>query len=192
MGEQVVTEMYGKYGELAQRGLVYAARSASATIPAYTTLTNAPVLWNPAGSNKLIVPLKVMLTPTGLGTPIITGLIACFLANAGATAATAAPVLTFTPIASYNCLIGMGSAAKGLFAAAVVTYTTQPQAFLDLGLGLWKSGTDAISLPITQVFDFDSMVMMPPSTLIAIGGFVATSVTYCLCIIWAEIPMVAI
>ena len=95
MGELIVAEIWGKYGELARRGYVWTGRSAAATIPIYTTLTNAPVLWNPAGSGKLIIPLKLTLTPAGLGTPVIGGLTACFLTNTGATYGTAAPVPTF-------------------------------------------------------------------------------------------------
>jgi hypothetical protein len=189
-GDLIVNELWGKYGELSRRGYVYTARSAAATIPIFSTLTNGPVLWNPAGSGKLVIPLKLMLTPAALGTPVITGLTACYLNNAGSTAATGAPVITFTNIPPVGTNLGKQGTSTTLFAAATVTYTTQPAAFYDIGLGMWKSGTDAISLPITLVHDFESAVQIQPGSLMAIGGNpAATSTTYIVQILFAEIPL---
>jgi hypothetical protein len=55
---------------------------------------------------------------------------------------------------------------------------------------MWKSGTDAISTPITLVHDFDSAVMLLPGTLMAIGNNPAASVTtYVMQIMFAEVPL---
>jgi hypothetical protein len=192
MGELIAADIWGKYGEMARRGWVYTASGTLLTIPVYTTLTNGPALWNPAGSGKLVVPLKIMLSPGGLGTPVITGLVGCFLNSAGSTAATGAPVITWTNILPIGTALGRQGTATTMFANAVVTYTTQPAAFYHIGLGMWKSGTDAISLPTTLVHDFDSAVMIWPGSLFAIGGTpAATSTTYITSIMFAEIPLLA-
>ena len=189
-GELMMSELGGKYMEWCRRGWVYTASGTLLTIPVYTTLTNAPVLWNPAGSGKLVIPLKITLTPGALGTPVITGLVGCYLNNAGSTPATAAPVPTFTNIVPIGTNLGKQGTATTLFANAAVTYTVQPTAFYYTGLSMWKSGTDAISLPTTLVHDFDSAVMIWPGSLFAIGGTpAATSTTYITSILFAEIPL---
>ena len=157
-GELMMSELGGKYMEWCRRGWVYTASGTLLTIPVYTTLTNAPVLWNPAGSGKLVIPLKITLTPGALGTPVITGLVGCYLINAGSTPATAAPVPTFTNIVPIGTNLGKQGTATTLFANAAVTYTVQPTAFYYTGLSMWKSGTDAISLPVTLVHDFEETV----------------------------------
>jgi hypothetical protein len=190
MGELIAADIWGKYGEMARRGWVYTASGTLLTIPVYTTLTNGPALWNPAGSGKLVVPLKLTLSAGGLGTPVITGLVGCFLNSAGSTAATGAPVITWTNIAPIGTSLGKQGTATTMFANAVVTYTAQPAAFYHFGLNMWKSGTEAISTPVTLVHDFDSAVMIWPGSLMAIGGTpAATSTTYITSIMFAEIPL---
>jgi hypothetical protein len=176
--------------EWTRRGYVYTANGTLLTIPVYTTLTSGPVLWNPAGSGKLVIPLKITLTPGGLGTPVITGLVGCYLNNAGSTAATGAPVITFTNIAPIGTNLGKQGTATTLFANATVTYTAQPAAFYYTGLSMWKSGTDAISTPVTLMHDFEGAVQLQPGSLIAFGGTpAATSTTYITSILFAEIPL---
>lgn len=189
-GELMMNELGGKYMEWTRRGYVFTASGTLLTIPVYTTLTNGPVLWNPAGSGKLVIPLKITLTPGGLGTPVITGLVGCYLNSAGATAATGAPVITFTNIAPIGTNLGKQVTASTLFANAAVTYTAQPTAFYYPGLSMWKSGTDAISTPVTLFHDFEGAVQLQPGSLIAFGGTpAATSTTYITSILFAEIPL---
>ena len=189
-GEMMMSEMGGKYMEWCRRGWVYTASGTLLTIPVYTTLTNGPVLWNPAGSGKLVIPLKVTLSAGALGTPVITGLVGCYLNGAGATASTGAPVITFNNIAPIGTNLGKQGTATTMFANATVTYTTQPTAFYHMGLNMWKSGTDAISLPVTLMHDFEGAVQIQPGSLFAIGGTpAATSTTYITSILFAEIPL---
>jgi hypothetical protein len=189
-GEMMVAELGGKYMEWCRRGWVYTASGTLLTIPVYTTLTNGPALWNPAGSGKLVIPLKITLSAGGLGTPVITGIVGCFLNGAGATAATGAPVITWTNIAPIGTNLGKQGTATTMFANAVVTYTAQPAAFYHTGLNMWKSGTDAISLPTVLGHDFEGAVQLQPGSLIAFGGTpAATSTTYITSILFAEIPL---
>lgn len=190
MGELITADIWGKYGEMARRGWVYTASGTLLTIPVYTTLTNGPALWNPAGSGKLVVPLKIMLSAGGLGTPVITGLVGCFLNNAGSTAATGAPVITWANILPIGTSLGKQGVATTMFANATVTYTAQPAAFYHIGLGMWVSGVAADDTPIKLEHDFDSAVMIWPGSLFAIGGTpAATSTTYITSILFAEIPL---
>lgn len=190
-GEVIVSELWGKYGELSRRGLVYAARSgAAAAIPINTTLTASPTLWNTASSGKLVVPLKVLFSAATLGTYVIDGFTVSYLLNAGDGVGTGAPVVTFTNLPPVNVLLGKGNSASTKFANATVTFTTQPAALMDVGLGQWLNGVAAVGQPYALAYDFDGAVMMPPGTTISIGAATAaSSATYWTTILFAELPM---
>lgn len=192
-GELITQSLFGKYAELTRRGYVYAARSAAAaTIPVNTTLTNSPTLWNKASSGKLVYLLKALFSPAALGTPVISGLTLSWLKNTGDGVATGAPIVTFTNVAPSPCLIGRGSCSTA-WAPATDTFTTQPAALMDLGLGMWVSGVAADDTPITYTFDFDGTVIMPPGTSVSIGSATAaTSTTYWTTLIFAELPLPAL
>jgi len=192
-GELITSMMWGKYGELCRRGYVYTAPvAAAAAVPIATTLTNAPSLWNPADSTKLVIPLKILLSLGAVGTPILQGFTLSYLTNAGSGIATAAPVVTWTNVAPTNLLLGKGAAAATKFAPAVSTYTTNPTRLMDLGFGHLLEGTAASGQLYSQFFhDFDSCLMMPPGTSIHFGSTIATSTTYWTTFVFAEIPLPA-
>lgn len=192
-GELIVADLWGKYGELTRRGLVFAARSgAAAAIPVNTTLTNAPTLWNPASSAKLVVPLKIMFSAAALGTYVIDGFTVSYVTATGDTAAAALPIITFTNIAPINVLLGKGAAATTKFANATVTWTTNPTALMDIGLGQNLQGTAANGEPYKLVYDFEGALALPPGTAISIGAATAaTSATYWTTILFAELPVFA-
>ena len=165
-----VSEFWGKYGTLVRKGLVYVARvNTAASVPVNSTLTNAPALWNPAGSGKWVIPLKVMLSVGAIGTPVLQGFTLSYLNSAGSTAATAAPVLTFTTQATVNMKLGGAADLSTLFAPSVATYTTQPAVLMDLGIGHHLEGTAASGQHYTLMHDFDSELIIPPGSLIAFG-----------------------
>lgn len=188
-GDLQVSEFWGKYGTLVRKGLVYVARvNTAAAVPVNSTLTNAPALFNPSGSGVYCIPLKIMFSVGAIGTPILNGFTLSYLNNAGASAATAAPVLTFTTQAVVNMRLGGNANAKTLFAPAVATYTTNPAVLMDLGIGHHLEGTAATAQMYTLMHDFDTELIVPPGSLIAVGSTIATSTTYYTTIIFAEIP----
>jgi hypothetical protein len=188
-GELIVAEWWGKYAELVRQGFVYVARvNTAASVPVNSALTNAPALWNPSGSGKWVMPLKIMLSVGAIGTPVLQGFTLSYLNNAGATAATAAPVLTFTTQAVVNMQLGQGASSKALFAPAVATYTTNPAILMDLGIGHFLEGTAATGQLYTLMHDFDGELLIPPGSLISFGSTIASSTTYYTTIIYAEFP----
>jgi len=188
----LVQEYGGKFQYLAQQGLVFAARSgAAAAIPVNTTLTNSPTLWNPASSGKNVILLGISFSFATLGTQVIDGFTLSFLANAGDGVGTAAPVVTFTNIAPVCTKIGSGLGCSTKFANATVTFTTQPAAFMDLGMGQNLNGTAANGEPYNQLrYEFNGEVIMQPGTTISVGAATAaTSGTYWTTILFAEVPI---
>jgi hypothetical protein len=192
-GQVLTSDILGKFGDLSQRGLVFSATvAAAAAVPINTTLTNAPSLWNPASSGKLVIPLRVLLSLGAIGTPILQGFTLSFLKNAGDGVGTGAPVVTWTDVATTCLLLGMGTAAKTRFSAAVSTYTTQPAKILDLGFGHHLEGTAASGQLYSMFYhDFDGAVMMPPGTTIHLGSTIATAMTFWTTYIFAELPLPA-
>lgn len=192
-GELIVAEMWGKYGELCRRGYVYAGiGAAAAAVPIATTLTNAPAIWNPSDSGKLVVPLKILLSLGAIGTPILNGFTLSYLTNAGSSAAAGDPVATWTNIAPVNLLLGKGSAATTKFSGAVSTYTANPARLMDLGFGHHLEGAAASGQLYSQFsIDLDGVVMMPPGTTLHLGSTIATSTTYWTTFIFAELPQPA-
>ena len=190
-GQMLTSDFYGKYGEFCRRGWVYAAPvAAAAAVPIWSTLTNAPALWNPASSGKLVIPLKILLSLGAVGTPILQGFTLSFVQNAGDGTGTAAPIVTFTIVATINLLLGRGGVAKTKFAPAVSTYTVNPAKVIDLGFGHLLEGAAASGQLYSQFsHDFDGSEMVPPGCSIHFGSTVATSTTYWTTIIFAEIPL---
>jgi len=194
-GAQIVSQFGGGFMEMARRGLVFAARSgAAAAIPVNTTLTNAPTLWNPVGSGKVLVPLKIMLSAATLGTQVIDGFTINAAASMGNAAGAGQPFPTFTNIAPVSTRIGAATVAQGKFANAVVTWTAQPSVLFDIGIGQWVSGTAATGQPYNNhVFDFDGSVIMAPGTAICLGAATAASSgTYWTTILYAELPEIVL
>jgi hypothetical protein len=193
-GALIVAEAQGRYQELARQGYVFAARSgAAAAIPVNTTCTNAPTLWNLANSNKIVVPLFITLSFAGLGTYVIDGFTLMAESGMGSNAATGAPFPTFTNIAPNTTRIGSGQTCTSQFANGTVTWTTQPTAIMDLGVGQNIQGTAASGGPYSGLmFDLQGCVVMNPGTAICIGAATAaSSATYWTTIVFAEIPLVS-
>ncbi len=189
-GDLIVSSLYGKYGELAKRGLVFVGRTTTgAAIPLNSALTNSPSLWNRASSGKLVIPLKILLSPTAIGTPVLHGLTLSYLTGAGDSIGTGAAVVTFTNVPPVSTLIGGGAAAVTQFAHGTCTYTTNPAAFLDLGAGHWLEGTAASAAQYVIDLDLESMIVMRPGTVISVGATTATSTTYTVSIVFAELPL---
>jgi hypothetical protein len=189
-GEAVVSQFWGKYTELTRRGYVFVAPvAAAAAVPIATTLTNAPSLWNPANSGKIVVPLAIQVSLGAIGTPILNGFTLGYLTSTGSNVATGLPIATWTNVAPTNLLLGKGTAATTKFAPAVSTYTTNPARLMDLGFGHHLEGTAASGQLYSRFdFDFDGKLILPPGTSIHFGSTIATSTTYWTTFIFAEIP----
>ena len=190
-GELIVNSLGGKYMEMCRRGYVFAAiGAAAAAVPIATTLTNAPALWNPSDSGKIVVPLSVQLSLGAIGTPILQGFTISYIISTGSTVATGLPIATFTNIAPTCLRLGQAATATTKFAGAVVTYTTNPARLIDLGFGHHLEGAAASGQLYSNFgFNFNGQLLMWPGTLIALGSTIATSTTYWTSIIFAEIPL---
>jgi hypothetical protein len=187
-GQQLTSDLFGPMGELTRRGLVYAASTAAAAaVPLNTALTNAPSLWNPTSSGKLVIPLRIILSVGAIGTAILNGFTLSYLVNTGDVVATGAPIATWTALAAVNTLLGKGVTPKTSFSPAVSTYTVNPAFLMNLGFGHFDETLVAGMLYTNFYYDFASGLQMPPGTSIHFGSTIATSTTYWTTILFAEI-----
>lgn len=189
-GRLLVAQQGGEYQELALRSMLYAARSgAAAAIPKFDACTNAPTLWNPSDSGKILVPVKIILSAIGLGTQVLTSFVLMGKKDMGDAPGASLPFTAFTNIVPKALRIGgTAVASKGKFANADVAWTAQPDPLLDLGMGQWLSGTAGNGQLFSALeFDLKGMVVMTPGAAICVAADgAASSGTYKTTIIFAE------
>lgn len=194
-GEQIASELHGKYYTQNYRNNVYYAANAGAggSLVVFTQTTYAGLaLWNPAGSGKNLVLIRATAVPTtAAGTGTALGYM--WTQNAGSALGTAAPLSATTPItatrgsAQTNGITGQGNSVA--IAVSAATLTTAGTLFLPSGVGI---GTGAITVPgpfSGLVEYFDGAIIVNPGTFFGIGLAVASTGTFNCSFLWEETPL---
>ena len=135
------------------------------TIPIYSATSGVSfALWNPLGTNKLVVPISLQLGVAATGTPAITTLALGQVVNTGSSYATGLPIAAWTDATVYNGRVGKygtgsGSARVGV---ATTTLTTAANSFYDLG---FSQATTALAPGlVTMEHDFYDKVVLEPGS----------------------------
>jgi hypothetical protein len=152
----------------------------------FSTATNAPTLWNPSDSGKIIVPLFINLHPVAVASAVHTGVLLGLKSACGNVAATGAPFPTFTNKLPTCNTPAAGKTASAKFADNVVTFTAIPSVFMDLGLYQASAG-----LPSEPHYAFDGELMLGPGDAMSIMGQAASVNTYWISVVFAELPLAA-
>jgi hypothetical protein len=183
-GSMLVAQAGPKYLEWTRRGYIFSARTtAAAALVIFSTATNAPTLWNPSGSGKIVVPLRINLHPVAVASAVHTGVVLGFQAGCGSAPATGAPLITFTNKVP-NCLCpAAGKTATTKYADSVVTFTAIPSILSDIGMYQAAAG-----LPVPSSYDFDGTVVLGPGDIMSIMGQAASVNTYWISVLFAELP----
>ncbi|MFA4972469.1 MAG: hypothetical protein WC683_07630 [bacterium] len=180
------------YLEWTRRGYMYStvtSPAAPAALPIYSTATNSPTLWNPPSSNKMVIPIRINFGMAAIATYLDNSYMLAYT-PAASEVATGGTFASFTNIAPKNLLLN-GPACQARYAGAAVTWTTQPTVLMNLGLSSWAAGTEANLEFAWLHYDFDGMLILPPATAISVVGVVASSSTYVVSIVFAELPLPA-
>jgi hypothetical protein len=190
-GAMLVAEQGPQYLEWLRRGWIFSVKTATAAaIPIYSTATNAPTLWNPLSSGKLVVPLFINFTQAAVASAAVTGFMVMVEDGMGDFQQTGAPFPTFTNIAPVSCLVGSKLVATTRYAHGTVTWTTQPTALFDLGIGQNVQGTAATGAPVGGLsYELKGKVGLLPGGAMAVGGYAASGNTWTVSIVFAELPM---
>ena len=183
-GQLRTVVMGPRYMEWNRRGWVFSARATAAqALIIFSTATNAPTLWNPSDSKKLVMPLYIKYAPVAVASAVHTGLVAGLCSNMGAAAATGAPFPTFTNKVP-NCMCpAAGKTSTTKYSDAVVTFTAIPTVFHDLGSYQLASG-----FPTPSIIPFEGEILLGPGDAMTIMGQAASVNLYWMTVVFAELP----
>lgn len=186
-GDQIVSELHGRYYEQNFRGNVFMLSvSTAAAITAYSggaAGTAMLAIYNPVGSGKNAVILKSTIGNVVAASVAGT---AAFGLYFGQTAA----ITQATTTAPTNCatLAATGSVMTG-FRNIALTSSTAATNVHALGSYYWATAAGAIQTPNVPA-DFEGAIIIPPGSYAALGGSAAlTSATWIGSLVWEEVPV---
>jgi hypothetical protein len=163
------------------------------TVPIYSTTSPTFSLWNPSGSNKILVPVSIQLGTEATATVAIGSLALSVVYNTGGAFATGLPIAAFTDAVVYNGRTRYGSSAvqaannSGRVGIGTTTLTTAGTTFYELGL---SQATTALAPGwVWMEHDFQDKLALDPGTFIHLVGNPAAPVEAMnASICWYEIP----
>ena len=172
---------------LANRTFIGSTTKDGVTVPAYNATGQKFGLWNPAGSGRYLVPVRLTVGHADATTPAITSIGLSYLANTGSAIATGAPISAFTETAPINGIVGQSPGDHmGRFTLAATT--SAPTFFYTLGLSQ-DSATPGTGLDV-GIHEFSGDLIVPPGTYIGLGGApLAPGQDLTASIVWFEIDI---
>lgn len=192
LGDQIVSELHGKYYEQNMRGRVFKGLSASGGIALLVPATTGghPMLWNPTGSGVNVSVIRLALSYVS-GNNAPTAIEWASVANAGAQAATASPIATATLVAPSKGVVGGTGSPKALWSPTTNTFTTTAPVFLEpTGFALDTMVATSTNAPFPFIVDYDGMLVVAPNNAICLcaQATTTTAVFQVMCV-WEEIPL---
>ncbi len=186
-GDVIIAELHGKYFTQTYNGNTFigSTTNAGVAIPADNATAMTFGVWNPVGSNKLLVPVHYRAGIVTLGTRVVSSLGLAFVLNCGSGIATGSPITAFTETTPRNALIGGGVISGMKFGlAATITAVTNY-----LWMGLYHDLAGGGSAP-PLVVDFDgTLALLPGNAMFVISADAATGSTYAQSLIWTEVAL---
>lgn len=196
-GEVITGESYGNFYEQVMRGNGYAFNTALAgnALVAATT-SNAPAIWNPPSSGKLLSIVKVVFGRTAVGTPLEGGIVYLRLQDVLGRKGTAADLVSGTEVAAVNLRSDLDDASGMVFFPTTIVTTSTPAIWAASGIAQTADdGATTVSGPrAEQLTDhINGLLVVGPGTLFSIGAAVALNSTYHISIygIVTPLPLVA-
>lgn len=160
---------------------------AGVLLPAYNATAHTFCLWNPLGSGKDLVPIRLELgyvSTTGAAGNICLA----YQSGVGANVATGGPITAFTAVAPVNAKLGVGKPSVAKFAPATCTFTAATSLLRTVGSSqLVLTAADATNPQWTTREDFDGTTIVPPGNAICVTGNIALLSIFDITLIWAEV-----
>lgn len=180
-GSLAVSEVQGRYYELAYRGSVFTAYATVTAPVIYSTAagTGGPLLWNNTRTNNAV------LLAVGFATSVVTT-VATGLGITGGTGQTSAPGST-TAIDAGPASTKIGAATSGMNLYRIGTPTNAGTFFLPLA----QVHTGALTTDTTGItwMDLAGSIIVPPQCWASIAaGATATTLQVQAALMWAEVP----
>ena len=195
--EVITVELYGKFYEQVARGNGYAfstALAGNALVAAGTG--NAPAVWNPPSSGKLLSIVKVVFGRTAKGTPLEGSIVYLRLQQVHSRKGTAADLVSGTAVTAVNLRSDLGDQSGMVFFPTTIVTTATPDIWACAGIAQTAdNGATTVSGPrAEQLTDHvNGLLVVGPGTLFSLGAAVSLSSTYTITIygIVSPVPLLA-
>jgi len=177
------------YYDLAKQGVIFTGNIAAAgvVLPIYSNTTQQVGLWNPVGSDKDIIILKIALTyvdTTGAAGGYVLG----YLSNAPAAVGTGLAITAFTETAAVSNYPGGGFSSVAKFGQGATLTVTAPVVKRHLALNqnaFTAAGTGQMAY--RNEISFDGEEVLTPGTAVFVAGNIATLAKHSGSLVWAEV-----
>jgi hypothetical protein len=137
------------------------------TVPTYNTTSPTYALWNPLGSNRLMMPVSIKIGVEATGTAAIGALGLSQVLSTTSSFATGLPIATWTDSTVYNGRVGKTGGNNCRFSTSL-TLTSAGTFFYHLGLGL---GSAVAGLNWNELeYDFNGELLIEPGNMIHLVG----------------------
>lgn len=187
LGQGMVDNLLPRYAEQLMRGQVFVYHVASQALLLAATTGGHPTIFNPLGSGVNWIPLRLEISFIS-GTTTISGLVWRKTLNAGAQAATAAPILTATLVTPDNGMMGMSGSPKVLWSPTTNTFTAAPAAFMSAGINLGAAAPTAGTI-VSSVYNGEWGVA-PGNAVSLCATVTTTTALFQITIVGMEVPIV--
>ncbi len=175
---------------LAGRTFHGSAGATGVTIPIYNSTSPTFALWNPAGTNRIIIPVSLAIGVEATATPAIASLGLGEVINTGAALGTGNPVVAFTDATVYNGRVGRVGGNSGRIGVATTTLTAAANFFYELG---FSQATVALAPGwVSLIHQFNGTIALEPGSFIHLVGAPAAPVEVMTpSISWIEIDYIS-
>ena len=191
--EVITGAVNGFFYEQVLRGNGYSFTTALAgnALVAATT-SNAPAIWNPPSSNRLLSIIKVTFGRTAKGTPLEGSIVYLRTQQVHDRKGTAGDLVSGTEVAAVNLRPDLGDNSGMVFFPTTIVTTSTPAVWACSGIAQTAdNGATTVSGPhAEQLVDrVDGLLVVGPGTLFSIGAAVSLSSTYTISILALSLPL---
>lgn len=181
-GEQILSELHGRYYIQGYRGNLFIAHAIVTAPVIYSTAagTGGPFVWNPPSSG-----INVELLAAGFGTTVVTT-VAAALGITGASGQVAVPTATTAIDSSTNCKLGGAASRSTAYRVATpVNAGTFFFPFAQVHTGALTADTTGI-----QWVDLGGFLIVPPGSWASIAASAtATTLVAQIGLLFGEVPV---
>src|SRR3990167_5418890 len=175
--EVITGEANGTFFEQVMRGNGYAFNTALAGNALVAAATgNAPAIWNPPSSGRLLSIFKVTIGRTAVGTPLEGGIVYLRTKNVHSRKGTAADLVSGTEVAAVNLRSDLGDQSGMVFFPTTIVTTSTPDIWAFSGIAQTADdGATTVSGPRAEILvdNLNGALVVGPGTLFSIGAAVA-------------------
>ena len=179
----------GQYYTDSVLGNVYIGTTAVAGVkpPAYNATAHTFVVWNPLGSGKSLVPIRLsvgFVDTTGAAGNVVLS----YQSGVGSQAATGSPITAATFGTPLNARLASGVNSVMKFCPATCTFAAATSLLMTTGISqLVTTATDATNGQWTSQYDFQGQLIVPPGTAICVAGNIALLSNFNITMVWEEV-----